>query len=199
MLNGAAHLQVGDTVEGIIPLPGEQLRFRADVVRRSDDGQRVGLQFCWSAPGDADPLNACLYGNTLQWDVNNWSETQRGRLLPSIGGEPDNQYGSWRFAYAVVDGGERIPCVLRQEDTIGSRWRLVCYERPAAMEGIRLLQRGDSPAVGGLHVTGSERFSVGKGHIHILLLSTNPQPVSFESHRQPRWTSASNTEKLYVA
>ncbi len=199
MLSGGAHLQIGEIVEGTIPLPGEQLRFRAEVVRRSADGECVGLQFRWSAPGDADPLNACLYGNTLQWDVNNWSETQRERLLPSIHGESEQQYGAWRLAYIAVDGHDRVPCVARQEDALGRRWRLVSYERPAAMEDIRLLSRSDPTTTIGLCITGSERFSVGKGHIHILLLATDPHPVSFGSHRQPRWTSPWTSEKSYVA
>lgn len=198
MLSGG-HLREGDIVEGMIPLPGEELRFRGTVVRRSADGQRVGVEFLWSSPAEADALNACLYGNTLQWDINSWSEMQRGRLLPSMRRDTNQQFGRWGFAYVLAKGQERIPCVARREDELGHCWRIVSYQAAAATEGIRLTSRGERTPAGGLHMIGSERFSVGKGHIYISLLASDPQRVSFVSHRQPRWTSGWKAEEQCVA
>ena len=43
--------------------------------------KELGVQFEWKDPGDADPLNRCLYGNTLQWDVNSWAEVRKFNFL----------------------------------------------------------------------------------------------------------------------
>ena len=198
MMLNRTDLSEGDTIEGTIPLPGEELQFRGSVVRRSADGKRVGVQFLWSCAAEADALNACLYGNTLQWDVNSWSEMQRGRLLPSMRRDNDKQWGRWRFAYAIAEGKGRIPCVARREDELGHRWRIVSYKRPAATEGIRLLCGGERTPAAGLHLIASERFSVGKGYIHISLLAAHPQRVAFASHRQPEWSAPSNADERYV-
>jgi cellulose synthase (UDP-forming) len=185
----SADLCDGATIEGTIFLPGEELRFRGSVVRRSANGQRAGVQFTWSSAAQADALNACLYGNTLQWDINSWSEVRRGRRLLSMRRNSERLPGRWRFAYAIADGQDRIPCVARREDVLGTCWRVVSYQRPGATAGLRLALANERTEAADLYVTGAERIGVGKGHIHISLLASNPRRVALASHRQPQWSS----------
>ena len=197
MLSGAG-LGESATIDGTIFLPGEELGFRGRVVRRSADGQQAGVQFSWSSAAEADALNACLYGNTLQWDINSWSEVRRERHPLSMRHDSDRSCGRWRFAFAIADGQDRIPCVARREDDLGTRWRIVSYQRPGATAGIRLVSAGERTPAAGLFVTGAERFGVGKGHIHISLLATDPRRVTLASHRQPQWSSASTIDEHWV-
>lgn len=173
-------------IEGMLHLPTGGLRFQGRVARRLGAG-KVGIRFKWTSPSDADPLNACLYGNTLQWDVNAWSETRRGWLLPRalrrFGSSPAMD---WQLASLRAKDQPRIRCVARKED---GNWRIVSYRRPQASDGLRLVVNGDDMAGEDLQVSACETFSVGGGYVHISLLSADPCPAHAGFHRQPGWSA----------
>jgi cellulose synthase (UDP-forming) len=186
MMLPAGSLDGEEEIEGMLHLPAGGLRFRGKVARRLGAG-KVGVRFDWAAPSDADPLNACLYGNTLQWDVNAWSEIRRGWLLPrALRRFGNGTTTDWQLASLAAKDQPRIRCVARREDGI---WRVVSYRRPQSKDALRLVARGDDIAGEDLQVGACETFSVGGGYVHISVLSASPSPVHAGFHRQPGWSA----------
>ena len=179
----------GNDVSGILHLPNGDLPFQAVVKRRFSDG-RAGLQFRWSNPADADALNACLYGNTLQWDINSWTETRRkGAGFPGLrsGRGAGTGPGPWQIGSIRSGGSKSIPCVARCEKTSGAVWRVVSYRRPQATDPLDLLL--DGTTVRGLKLANCESLKTGGGTLHVSMIAADAGTARSSSHRQPQWTS----------
>jgi hypothetical protein len=179
----------GDDVRGILHLPNGDLPFEASVRRRFSDG-RIGVQFRWRHPADADALNACLYGNTLQWDINSWTEIRRrGVRFPGLrsGRGSDTGSGPWQIATIGSPGSRRIPCVARCEKASGAVWRVVSYRRPQAADGLELIL--DGTAVSGLKLASCESLQTGGGTLHVAIIAADSATARCSSHRQPQWSS----------
>jgi cellulose synthase (UDP-forming) len=179
----------GDDVRGILHLPNGDLPFVASVRRRFSDG-RIGVQFRWRHPADADALNACLYGNTLQWDINSWTEIRRrGVRFPGLrsGRGSDTGSGPWQIATIGSPGSRRIPCVARCEKASGAVWRVVSYRRPQAADGLELIL--DGTAVSGLKLASCESLQTGGGTLHVAIIAADSATARCSSHRQPQWSS----------
>lgn len=179
----------GNSVSGVLHLPNGDLKFKAAIRRRFSDG-RIGLQFRWPSPADADALNACLYGNTLQWDINSWTETrQDGARFPGLrsgrgGGEAP---GHWQIGSLRSAGSSSIPCVVRREKASGEVWRVVSYRRPQAIDRLDLLL--DGKIVSPLKLASCESLTTGGGTLHVSIIAAGSRPARSSSHRQPRWSS----------
>ncbi|HWI75881.1 MAG TPA: glycosyltransferase [Sphingomicrobium sp.] len=179
----------GKTLKGVLHLPNGDLQFAAAVRRRFSDG-RVGLEFRWAAPADSDALNACLYGNTLQWDINSWTETRRrGARFPGLrsGRGAGTPPGPWRIG-TVRSGGHRpIPCVARCEKPSGAVWRVVSYRRPQSNDRLELVLGEE--IVTGLSLATCESLTTGGGTLHVSMIAADASPGRQTSHRQPQWSS----------
>jgi cellulose synthase (UDP-forming) len=179
----------GNDVSGILHLPNGDLPFRASVRRRFSDG-RVGLQFRWPAPADADALNACLYGNTLQWDINSWTETRRmGIRFPGLrsGRGAGEKPGPWHIGSIRSGKARPIPCVARCEKSSGEVWRVVSYLPPQAFDRLELLL--DTKIIGALKLASCESLTTGGGTLHVSIIAADSGPARSASHRQPHWSS----------
>lgn len=172
-------------LEGILHLPNGDLPFRGTVVRRI--GSKLGIEFDWASAADADGLNACLYGNTLQWDINSWSETRRSAPVSGSAGSEVPEWSRWQLGILRSRGDREISCVARQEDENGSVWRAVSYVRQQSRDGIEIsvgTRTGKN-----LVVASCETFRVGGGKVHVLTIAENPSLAPYTLHRRPDWTS----------
>ncbi len=174
----------GDGVEGTLHLPNGDLPFRASTVRRFADGM-IAVMFNWTAPGDADPLNACLYGNTLQWDINSWSETKSSSLLDRNANDGSRQSGAWELGKLITDSEQPITCVVRQEQGNDSTWRAVSYRRPQTQDGIVIATAAGS--TNPVQVAFSHSVGVGGGQVYVSGLAADSTLAWSGSHRHPRW------------
>ncbi|HET9628377.1 MAG TPA: glycosyltransferase [Novosphingobium sp.] len=175
----------GLSIEGTLLLPSGPLPFRGTVLRNitTDTGAMLGVRFDWASEGEADRLNRCLYGNTLQWDVNNWAEVRRikpWRMLPSWL-VPEAYDESWELA-RVSHGGDRIDCLVKRD---GPTYRILSYAALPATSGLCLrLVNGD--AVADLQVTGYRQYELDGGFVHLAALAT--EALNLEGfHREPMW------------
>lgn len=188
---------LGKVLHGTIALPGHDLPFIADIVQMpSTTGERYAVQFRWPRPADADPLDACLYGNSMQWDVNGWLEVEDGglgeRLAKRLMRKPI-AYVAWQRA-RLVGAGRSVDCVARRE---GDCTRLVLLEPlPATSDlALALVAEGDSVTnsafaadLVGLQVAGYRQYPVPNGTFHMALLVTAGSTSTFSFHREPAWT-----------
>lgn len=185
----AAGDAVGDDVRGVLHLPNGDLPFHAVVRRRFSDG-RIGLQFRWPDPARADRLNACLYGNALQWDINSWTEIRRrGTGFPGLrsGRGSGTAPGPWQIASIGSGGSRSIPCVVRCEKPSGEVWRVVSYRRPQAIDQIELFL--EERIVRGLKLASCESLATGGGSLHVSIIAADAKTAPSTSHRQPQWSS----------
>lgn len=172
-------------VKGVLHLPNGDLPFRGTVTRRFGDG-RIGIQFKWSSPAEADPLNICLYGNTLQWDINSWSETKPTVSPRDAGKSRTGQAGGWQIGRLVSAGHKPIRCVARTEDRDGLVWRVVSYRRPQTSDRIQIVT--EAAAISDLEVASCSSFSVGDGHVYVSVVAVDRTTAHTGSHRQPQWS-----------
>jgi cellulose synthase (UDP-forming) len=178
-------VDLGKAVEGTLLLPSGPLPFRGTVLRHvpNGTGAMVGVRFEWQSEREADRLNRCLYGNTLQWDVNNWAEVRHvkpWRRLPAwLAGEPD--LDEWELA-RVIHGSERIDCLVRPD---GPTYRILSYAPlPATADLCLRFAHGDM--VEPLQVTGYRQYEMDGGFVHIAALAT--QALNIDGfHREPAW------------
>jgi cellulose synthase (UDP-forming) len=185
----AAGDAVGDDVRGVLHLPNGDLPFHAVVRRRFSDG-RIGLQFRWPDPARADRLNACLYGNALQWDINSWTEIRRrGTGFPGLrsGRGSGTAPGPWQIASIGSGGSRSIPCVVRCEKPSGEVWRVVSYRRPQAIDQIELFL--EERIVRDLKLASCESLATGGGSLHVSIIAADAKTAPSTSHRQPQWSS----------
>jgi cellulose synthase (UDP-forming) len=177
-----------EDVRGVLHLPNGDLPFQATVRRKFSDG-RIALEFRWPDPADADALNACLYGNTLQWDINSWTEIRRrgGRFPGLLSGRGSARgAGPWQIASIRSGGSRSIPCVARCEKPSGDVWRVVSYRRPQAIDQIELMF--DGKLVHGLKLASCEALMTGGGPLHVSILAADAGTACSTSHRQPQWS-----------
>ncbi|WP_221794635.1 glycosyltransferase [Aquisediminimonas sediminicola] len=183
-LRTARHAALGPILHGQLSLPSGPVPFRGRVQRTdiSGDGKEVvlGLSFEWLKDSDADPLNSCLYGNTLQWDVNSWSEVKRFRLshLWNHSGEADAS--EWHVGHLRSENGH-LRCLVRQE---GENFRLLSFEPLPQAANFRLRVNGRSEE--GLQLEAYREYSVGGGRVCLALLHERPQAIT-KFHREPKW------------
>lgn len=183
-----ARLGAGKSLRGVLHLPNGDLPFHASVRRRLGD-RRVGLQFRWSSPAASDALNACLYGNTLQWDINSWTETRRnGARFPGLrnGRGADGPPGEWQMATLRSANHKPIACVARCEQSSGQVWRVVSYLRPQAADQLELVLDGES--ANGLRLASCESLTTGGGTLHVSMIAADSRPARTSSHRRPQWS-----------
>jgi cellulose synthase (UDP-forming) len=178
----------GKSLKGVLHLPNGDLPFQAAVKRRLGD-DRVGLQFHWASPAESDALNACLYGNTLQWDINSWTETRRsGAGFPGLrnGRGSGGPTGAWQIGTLKSANHKPIACVARCEKSSGEVWRIVSYPRPQALDQLELVVDGRS--VNGLRLASCESLATGGGTLHVSMIAANSRPARTSSHRRPQWS-----------
>lgn len=178
-------VDLGQDVEGTLLLPSGPLPFRGAVLRQvpTGTGAMVGVRFTWADQREADRLNRCLYGNTLQWDVNNWAEVRRvkpWRLLP-VWLMPEPTDASWELA-RIIHGADRVDCIVRPD---GPVYRILSYAALPATSGLCLrFAHGDT--VEPLQVTGYRQYELDGGFVHVAALAT--QALSLGGfHREPSW------------
>lgn len=180
---------IGETIKGTLLLPSGPLPFQG-AVRRAIPAQggmkELGIKLEWASSGDADALNQCLYGNTLQWDVNSWAEVRKfspKRYLPKL--FPDDRTpGPWRLARLRTEE-EAIDCIARKE---GKTFRILSYAALPATAGLGLRFEDESHGPG-LQVIVYRRYMVGGAPVHLAILATQ-QLNAMGFHREPTWIRA---------
>lgn len=183
--------QLPSVLSGELALPGGPLPFTAEVVSSfSSDAtsdRRVALRFRWAKPADADPLNRCLYGNTLQWDVNAWSETRRAAFdLPWPGKRRSREEQlAWKFAEVRAAGSKGVPCIARRE---ADAFRILALEALPGASGLTLAESAPGSPSSGLRVAGYRTYSVGGGLVHMAVVARAEQAPAINYHREPTWT-----------
>lgn len=157
-------------------LPDGALNVPAHVRRRTptaDGGEELGLSFAWRNPGDIGRLEAFLYGNSLQWSVNNWVIDAPNLARSKRRRAADRQApGDWAVG-TVRFGAKALVCTARGQ---GTNWRAVVYEHPDT-------DRADDLTLGGVSMGGAKVERVRKvetpsGPIFILNLNCVPAPLA---------------------
>lgn len=178
------HSRLGPVLHGQLVLPNGLVPFRGRIQRNiiSSDRQEVilGLRFEWLKVSDADALNACLYGNTLQWDVNSWSEVKGFRLSQLWKRHAAADASSWHIGHLTSDGG-RMRCLVRHD---GDHFRLLSFEPLPQGERFRLRIQGRSED--GLQLEAYREYSIGGGRVCLALLHEQPKGTA-NFHREPKW------------
>lgn len=181
-----ANQKIGETVSGQLLLPNGSMPFKASVCRdvaSSESSERVlGLAFEWVTDAAADPLNSCLYGNALQWDVNNWSETRKFNISRWLrAGDADALAPEdWQIG-RLKSATTRVSCLIRQEN---DGFRVLSYEALSSSDrySLRLHDQTEPD----LLLDGSRRYSVGGGWVSLGMLRQVPSGT-LNFHREPRW------------
>lgn len=179
----------GDMVAGELLLPSGPVPFQGRIARRTDmacnQNEMLGLQFGWSNTAAADALNACLYGNSLQWDVNGWAETRK-RTWRSIW--PFSRRNSqvieqaWELGHLATPGKPGSVCLVRNEDGV---YRVLSYAGLPGTSHLKLRVDGHD-AADDLQLAGFRQYSVGGSPVQMALLAdTHDIPTLF--HREPAW------------
>ena len=187
-----AKMHVGKTVTGELLLPNGVMAFTASV-RRNDiinDGteQVIGLAFEWASDADADPLNSCLYGNSLQWDINNWSETRRFDLAGWFQREDKGNSATNDWEIGRLNGASTSASCLVQREENG--FRILSYE-PLSSSDVYSLRFGNDTEAD-LLLDGLRHYSVGGGRVYLGTLRKVPNG-SMTFHREPKWTRSAGT------
>lgn len=184
-----------DRISGQLHLPAGLVPFVGDVVQVVDlptaAGRRVAIRLVWETAAAADPLNSCLYGNTLQWDVNGWAEAQRRSLwsrLASLLGRDVVPASQWQFARLQVGSGVKIECLVRTE---GDWFRLLAMAPLPATSDLTLTIGKQARSRTHLNVAGYRAYSIGGGHLHMAVLNSGPEnQAAISYHREPFWANA---------
>jgi cellulose synthase (UDP-forming) len=184
---------LGDHLEGELKLPSGALPFTAHLMSGQVDpargSRRIAVQFQWDEPGQADRLNACLYGNSMQWDVNSWSETRnipwRNRLSRWFG-KPGVSANEWQFARIRSHDGRKIVCAARRE---GAAFRALAFDPLPSTSRLTLSIDDSGPSQAELRVVGYRCYPMDDGMIHMVVLSEADEPFASVYHREPAWYS----------
>jgi len=183
-------LPLNGIIKGILLLPAGPAPFRGEIVR--DPGQdhaatkSVGVKFEWADDIQSDPLNSCLYGNSLQWDVNSWEEVRKFGLdrfsrLFSRSAVAANRWAIGR----VIGQSDIIDClVLRDKNIV----RVLTYTDVPKGPRFRIrISTGEM--LDNLTMRSRRKYSVGGGSVTLSVLSQVEQKmVGF--HRDPTWITA---------
>jgi cellulose synthase (UDP-forming) len=169
-----------DAVKGRILLPNGPLQFSARVVRRNVEktsGRRIiHVQFDWERGVSPDRLNACLYGNALQWAANDWRETSpldftwrhmRLWLQRNRKRAPEEE---WQFSELRSSGGDVLRCLTQKSRSERNTWRALSYERPSSVNALMLRTPALTAAARGLHISGSQVFRIDPGTVFVMVL-----------------------------
>ena len=179
----------GDVIEGEMLLPQGAAPFWGHVVRHveSDGRAVIGLRFVWSDVKARDRLSEFLYGNPLQWDVNDWADGGRSMLarLMLRSRRPEEERADWRPAVLSSADGQAVDCLARPMGPKGDDWRIVSYDRPQAGAGLRLVSSngGDSDLV----IGDLERMDAGSGEVFIMRLNHGRTFFQPAMHSRPAW------------
>lgn len=183
---------IGERVRAELLLPSGPLPISGAVVAQKTDPatgmRRIAVRLQWPTPMAADRLNACLYGNTLQWDINDWTETRGGawqNLMGRLTGR--NRYKkplSWEIAHLQGEDGPEVDCVIRQEDGL---YRVISTEPLPATDDLVLKLPTHAEQPSRQQVVGYRAYHIGGGSIHMALLSSTSDSSVINSHREPLW------------
>ncbi|HKR93167.1 glycosyltransferase [Novosphingobium sp.] len=183
-------LPIGPEIDGEIQLPSGPLRVSGTVVGERIDAltglRRVAVRLRWATASAADPLNACLYGNTLQWDINGWAETTASgwqNRLSRLVRKTDRKSRSWKLAHLENEDRAEIVCAVRQENDL---YRIVATAPFPATGHLKLMTATETQD--DLQVAGYRAYQVGGGTVHMGILNAEGGASSINSHRQPTWT-----------
>ena len=183
---------------GRIILPNGVLKFSGATVdrRRSsrEVSQGVSVKFDKLDSDSLDRLNACLFGNELQWALNDWRETNSRdveplELLKRRGKREPRPVGrGWRFCRLKSnDGSTGVDCLFIKPAGKSDIWRVVSYSPPPGVHGLRLYAAGEANAEEGLAVLGSQTFSVGGGRVYLIALGKDGASHDLYQHNSPAW------------
>lgn len=177
----------GSLIQGDLILPNGPTAFRASVQRQivqaGSSDVMLGLSFNWRTAGESDALNSCLYGNTLQWDVNNWSEVRKFRvweLFRHGSGKYQAPSSDWQLGRLRSSAG-KVHCMIRRER---DAFRILTYEQISLVDDYAL--QFDGLWVTGLKMDGYRQYSVGGGKVSVATLG-GAKAGPFSSHREPKW------------
>jgi hypothetical protein len=151
-------------LRGKLHLPGRSVSFAAEIAGSrleptGDQTVRLAADLADSSAGDA--VRALLFGNPLQWDVNNWTDLGAGKRART-----DQQ---WTFC-RLKTGDRDLPCIARRQ-TDGNSWRVVAYA-PFREHRIQALTLGDSVPIRGLRVKSYRSYAIGRGGVFVGELTT---------------------------
>lgn len=191
-VTGPQDLLPEDVIEGEMMLPQGATPFWGHVVRREVNGEaaRLGVQFVWQEAKARDQLDEYLYGNPLQWDVNDWADGGRSLLarLMIRSRRPEAERAEWRQATLSGDDGQAVDCLARPMGR-GDDWRILSYGQPAAESGLRLVS--SHAADGDLVVGDVERMDAGSREVFIMRLNHGRTLFRPSLHSRPAWATKS--------
>lgn len=174
-----------DVIEGSLILPNKSLNFSGKVVRsdqRDNNGNRIlAVHLQWSNAGDADILNSCLYGNSLQWDVNGWSEVRRASLR-GLWDRKAQPVLPWRAGIIESDNAAGTPCLMREE---AGSWRVLSYAPLPETEDLTLSSDGKRLGAD-LGTAGYRQYMIGGAPVHMVVLADHKTNRTV-FHREPAW------------
>lgn len=191
-------LKLPRAIDGKIILPNGILKFSGAVVERRRDydaaDQLVSVKFDWMDGASADRLNACLFGNELQWALNDWRETKSRDIDPAdflrrrlrfTSSPPQDK---WRFCrLESSDCADGVDCVFMKASGKDDVWRVVAYSPPPGVHRLRLSFPAGKDAESNLAVLGSQVFSVGGGSVYLILLGRDGASHDLYQHDAPAW------------
>lgn len=185
-------------IDGKIILPNGILRFSGAAVERRRDheatGQLVSVKFENMDAASADRLNACLFGNELQWAINDWRETKSRDVDPldflrlRRGAAFQSRQDRWRFCrLQSAAGSGEVDCVFMKPSGRDDIWRVVAYSPPPGVHQLKLSLPGGKGAESNLAVLGSQVFSVGGGSVYLIVLGRDGASHDLYQHGAPAW------------
>jgi cellulose synthase (UDP-forming) len=156
-----ATVTLPEKIAGRLHLPFCAAAFQARVIGQSDEasgGRSARLALEWSGEEARDAIRALLFGNSLQWEVNQWAELQSGPRRKSA---PDQR---WTFC-KLQTASASIPCIARRGVDDG-RWRVIAYT-PFNSRPILALELDAGSLVRGLSVISYRSYPIGRGGVFV--------------------------------
>jgi len=193
-ISGSSLASLPDVLQGELLLPGGRLPFKAQVIARSASKRgehSLAARFLWTSPAQSDALNACLYGNTLQWDVNDWAEVRSRRWAGFFRSNHRAiaRAQSWSFV-EVLCGPTRLEAIAKREGTL---IRILATE-PMPSLGELQLQWGPRSVIPNLNVIGLRSYPMGAGALYMGVLAEAGTAAGARFHREPAWYSQTDQE-----
>jgi cellulose synthase (UDP-forming) len=148
-------------IQGRLHLPFCAAAFEARVIAQSEDasgGRTARLALEWAGENARDAIRALLFGNSLQWEVNQWAELQSGSRRKSAADQ------RWTFC-KLQTASASIPCIARRGVGDG-RWRVIAYA-PFNNRPILALALNAGSSVRGLSVISYRSYPVGRGGVFV--------------------------------
>jgi hypothetical protein len=185
-------------------LPNGEVRFTGAVVERRRNERAtdhaVSIKFHWTDSTSADRLNANLFGNNLQWALNDWRETRSRdislrELFSRSGRDADSTstQGKWRFcSLRSALGDETVECTYQKAKGDRDIWRIVSYAPPPAVHQLTLTDAGGKQSEENLTVLGSQTFFVGDGAVYLIVMARDTASHDLFHHASPVWRQPEN-------